>query len=121
MEYEWQQRQKDGRTEDLSVLSRWVRGELFDQVKFLYSAENDLKINGLLYKMFVRDCRERLMGLKEQGGQRGSEYRTLYYVQSIWTEATRKKCNIVTDGLNARRSAIYTAMQNRFIGMHRDD
>jgi hypothetical protein len=120
LEYGSQQQQKDDRTEDLTVLSRWVKGELFDQVKFLYSAENDLKINGLLYKMFVRDCRERLVGLKGQGGQRGSEYRTLY-VQSIWTEGTKKKCNIVTDGLATRRGGIYTAMQNRFTGMRCDD
>ena len=107
-------KQQDGRSDDLSILARWVRKELFAKVKFLYNPEVDLRLDKALFKMFVRDCKDRLVGLKLNAGS-SSEYRRLY-VESLWTEATKKKCNLVADGLNARRSSIYSAMQNRFTG-----
>ena len=106
--------QQEGRTEDLTILASWVRKELFSKVKFLYHPENDLRVNGQLFKMFLRDCKDRLVGLKLNVGS-GSEYKRLY-VESLWTEGTKKKSNLVTEGLNARRSSIYSAMQNRFTG-----
>jgi hypothetical protein len=108
---------KDSRSEDLAVLTRWVKSELFDVVKFLYNPENDLKIDGTLFNLFVRDCRDRLVGLKDRTGSSAAnkEYRRMY-VESLWNEATRKKNNIIADGLSARRSSIYSSMQNRFIG-----
>ena len=83
-------------------------------VKFLYNPEEDLKINGALFNLFIRDCRDRLVGLKQHQGNR--VFRRMY-VESLWTEVTKKKLNFVADGLNTRRSGIYSAMQNRFIGM----
>lgn len=109
-----QTKQQDGRSEDLVILARWVRKELFTRVKFLYNPDVDLRLDKALFKMFVRDCKDRLVGLKLNAGN-SSEYRRLY-VESLWTEATKKKCNLVADGLNARRSSIYSAMQNRFTG-----
>lgn len=106
--------EQDGRGEDLTILSRWVRRELFVQVKFLYNPEVDLRVEGRLFRMFLRDCNKRLVGLK-LNATRSSEYRRLY-VESLWIEATRKKHNLVAEGLAARRSSIYSATQNRFTG-----
>jgi hypothetical protein len=105
---------QDGKREDLIVLSSWVRKELFATVKFLYKPEKDLVLGGSLYKMFVRDCKDRLVGLKLSTTS-GKEYRKLY-VESLWKEATQKKRNLVSEGINARRSSIYSGMQNRFTG-----
>lgn len=105
---------KDNRLEDLAVLSRWVKLELFDTVKFLYKPEVDLRLNGTLFNLFIRDCRDRLVGLKVNSG--GNQAYRRMYVESIWSEATTKRNNIITDGLSARRSGVYSAMQNRFIG-----
>ena len=106
--------QVDGRCDDLLILSRWVRKELFAQVKFLYNPEVDLRVGGMLFNMFLRDCKGRLVGLK-LNANRNSEYKMMY-AESLWTEATRRKRNLVADGLNARRSSIYSATQNRFNG-----
>ena len=106
--------QVDGRCDDLLILSRWVRKELFAQVKFLYNPEVDLRIRGRLFNTFLRDCKDRLVGLK-LNANRNSDYKMMY-AESLWTEATRKKRNLVADGLNARRSSIYSATQNRFNG-----
>jgi hypothetical protein len=108
--------QNDGREEDLKILSQWVRKELFVKVKFIYDVEEDLVVNGNIYNHFLRDCKGKLLGLKLNADQ-PSEYRRKY-VESLWNQATKKKCNIVTDGINARRSGIYSATQNRFIGKH---
>jgi hypothetical protein len=102
------------RIEDLAVLSRWVKSELFDVVKFLYKPEVDLKVNGTLFNFFVRDCRDKLVGLKVNGG--GNRAYRRMYVESVWNEATTKRNNIVSEGLGARRSGVYSAMQNRFTG-----
>jgi hypothetical protein len=71
-------------------------------------------VNGMIYRKFLYDCKNRLVGLK-LAAEKSSDYRERY-VQSLWNEATRKKCNLVTNGLNARRSSIYSATQNRFNG-----
>ena len=107
--------QVDGRSDDLIIISRWARKELFAQVKFLYNADVDLCVGGTLFNMFLRDCKDRLVGLKINAN-RNTEYRRLY-IKSLWMEATRnKRQNLVAEGLNARRSSIYSATQNRFNG-----
>ena len=106
--------ENDGRHEDLKIISQWVRKELFVKVKFLYDVEEDLAVNGNIYNHFLRDCKQRLVGLR-LNADRPSDYRRKY-VESLWNQATRKKRNLISDGLNARRSSIYSATQNRFIG-----
>ena len=110
----FQPHQNNGREEDLKILSQWVRKELFVKVKFIYDVEEDLALNGNIYNHFLKDCKQKLVGLKIHADQ-PSEYRRKY-VDSLWNQATRKKCNLVTDGINARRSSIYSATQNWFIG-----
>ena len=99
--------------EDLEVLSNWVKRELFEKVKFLYDTDRELQINGDLYYLFVSLCKDKLIGLKERNAV--GEYRRLY-VELLWQEANQKKRNLVANGLTMRRSSVYLAMQNRFVG-----
>ena len=75
--------QVDGRCDDLLILSRWVRKELFAQVKFLYNPEVDLRIRGRLFNTFLRDCKDRLVGLK-LNANRNSDYKMMN-AESLWT------------------------------------
>ena len=94
---------------DLNVLSNWVKKELFDKVKFLYDPDSELRVNGDLYYHFVCMCKDKLIGLK--GTKAVGENRRL------WQEANQKKKNLVANGLTMRRSSVYSAMQNQFVGM----
>lgn len=105
---------KDHREEDLEIISRWVKSELFDTVKFIYKPEKDLAIKGQVYNKYIHDCRHRLIGLKVEGAE-NQAYRQMY-VKSLWNEATTKGNNMVANDLSSRRSAVYSAMQNRFVG-----
>lgn len=97
--------------EDLMLVSQWAKVDLFEKVKFLYNQEKDLQVNGMLYKLFVNDCKDRLVGLKGTV----SDYRRVY-VELLWQEANKKKRNLVANGLTTRRSSVYATMQNRFVG-----
>ena len=101
---------------DLDVLSNWVKKELFEKVKFLYDADKELRVNGDLYYLFIHSCRDKLIGLK--GDDAVGEYRRLY-VELLWQEANKKRRNLVTNGLTMRRSSMYSAMQNQFVGESR--
>ena len=82
-------------------------------MKFLYNLEKDLQVNGKLYKLFVANCRERLVGLRSPLAT--GEYRRMY-VELLWQEANKKRRNMVANGSTAKRSSVYLAMQNRFVG-----
>ena len=97
--------------QDLSLVSQWAKFDLFEKVKFLYNQDKDLEVGGMLYKLFVNDCKDRLVGLKGTVG----EYRKIY-VELLWQEANKKKCNLVANGLTTRRSSVYATMQHRFVG-----
>ena len=97
--------------EDLMLVSQWAKVDLFEKVKFLYNQDKDLQVNGMLYKLFVNDCKDRLVGLKGTVG----DYRRVY-VELLWQEANKKKRNLVANGLTTRRSSVYATMQNRFVG-----
>lgn len=99
--------------DDLNLLTKWVKTDLFEKVKFLYNQERELQVNGVLYNLFVNECKGRMQGLK--GPLATGEYRTMY-VQLLWQEANKRKRNIIANGLTCRRSSVYAAMQNRFIG-----
>ena len=101
------------RQEDLAIVTQWVKNELFEKVKFLYNPEHELQVNGILYNLFVDDCKGRLVGLNTPTAT--GEYRRMY-VELLWNEANKKKKNLVANGLTAKRSSVYSAMQNRFVG-----
>jgi hypothetical protein len=104
--------------EDLKLVSQWTRDDLFDKVRFLYNPDHDLRVDGPLHKLFVRNCKHRLLGLKATDGASDRE-RQLYeklYVKMLWADANKKRRNLVAIGLTVRRSSVYSAMQNRFVG-----
>jgi len=104
---------EDGRSDDLLILSAWVKKDLFNQVKFLYELDEDLAVNGQIYNKFLLECKDRLVGLKIRERET-SEYRRRY-CESLWNHATRNKGNLVTRGLNVQRSSIiYSGTQKRF-------
>jgi hypothetical protein len=87
------------------------------KVKYVWHPEEDLKIgeDGKLYQWFIKTCSGRLLGMKLYA-DRPKSYRDMY-LETLWTIATKKRKNLIIDGLNSRRSCIYSAMQNRFNGM----
>ena len=108
-----QQQEATVAKEDLEIVAEWVKRDLFEKVKFLYNPQKDLAFEGKIYKKFVRNCKDRLIGLKI--GMPSDEYKELY-TKMVWTEANKKKLNIVANALTTRRSSVYSAMQNRFVG-----
>ncbi len=99
--------------EDYVVLKNWVKEELFEKVKFLYNQTSELRVGGVLYKKFVRDCKDRLVGLK--GGNAGDES-DKFYLELLWTAANGKRKNMIAMGLTTKRSTVFSSMQNQFIG-----
>ena len=70
-------------------------------------------MNGRLYKLFINDCKDRLVGLK--GPMAVGEYQMMY-VELLSQEANKKRRNLIATGLVTRCSSVYTAMQNRLVG-----
>lgn len=108
--------------EDLNIVPRWVKNELFERVKFLYNPAVDLKVGGRIYIKFVNDCKSRFVGTKKTAldatpveKKEIEEFNQMYY-RLIWQEVTKKKENVVSEGLNGRRSSIYTSLLNKFVG-----
>ena len=104
----------EGRDEDMLIITAWVKKELFNQVKFLYQPDDDLAVGGYIYRKFLLDCKDRLVGLKIREREPSESRRR--YCESLWNHATRKKANLVTKGINARHSSIYSSTLNRFNG-----
>jgi hypothetical protein len=102
--------------EDFAVLKYWVRDMLFEKVKFLYNNSVDLRVGNALYNKFVRDCNDRLVGLKNTAA--GSEAERVY-LELLWTTANGKNRNMVASGLTTRRSTVFSSMQNQFTGKYR--
>lgn len=107
----------DGKSEDLKLVSRWARKALFPIVQFIFEPEVHCAIpDGYVYEMFTADMTDRLVGVKLLQGR--PEVEKVKYMENLWKGIMLKRTNLVTDGLNARRSAIYSAMQNRFTGKY---
>ena len=106
--------------EDLELVAQWTKEELFDKVRFLYNQEHDLRADGPLQKLFIRNCKRRLVGIRQATGGT-KEDRLCYerlYINMLWAEANKKKRNLIAVGLTVRRSSVYSAMQNRFVGKY---
>ena len=80
--------QQDGMSEDLTILSRWVKRELLVKVKFLYNPETNLMIDGKIYNMFLLDCKDRLVGLKLIATSDSDRRRR--YAHALWNQAPKK-------------------------------
>lgn len=109
---------RDGTSEDKQLVAKWTRKWLFKVVQFIYDADATCAVpNGRVYQLYKEDLSNRLVGVKLLHGQ--TEKKKEEYIETFWKGIMKKKTNIVTDGLNARRGSVYSAMQNRFIGKPR--
>jgi hypothetical protein len=63
-------------TEDIEVMASWTRNDLFKKKKFLFNRDEELKVGGRVFKMFVRDCKLKLEGLRKAGTVQ--RYRRMY-------------------------------------------
>ena len=97
--------------EDAKIVSRWVKTEMFDTVKFIVEKE-ELAMNGQIYRWFLSSCHAKLIGFGAIKTQR--ERRD--YVERLWKRVTCAKPNIVMDSLSSRRTSIYTSCVNQWIG-----
>lgn len=102
--------------EDIEVMASWAKGELFTKKKFIFNPEVELRVGGNLYRHFAKDCKDKLIGLKRIGGGQANKK---MYLDLLWNEGTAKKRNVVKDGLQKRRSSVYSSMYNRFVGKGR--
>ena len=99
--------------EDLQKVAKWSREELFKTCKFLYRGKEDLLWNGMICKLFERDCMNLLRGVK-LARVIGIETDERSYARMLWDVATHK--NLIAQMLSLRRSCVYTVIQNRFNG-----
>jgi hypothetical protein len=99
--------------EDLELMAAWTRNELFKKKKFIFNAKEELKLRGNLYCHFANDCKKRLVGIRRFGD---SQENKRMYLDMLWKEGTGKGRNIIAIGLQSKRSSVYSAMFNRFIG-----
>jgi hypothetical protein len=94
--------------DDLEVVVRYIKEDLFPKVKFFYDPKVDLAVGGKIYTDYKRKCNDQL------GGQGLPPVSRDTYVEAVWTDAMTK--HIQKNALAQKRSAVYTVMQNKFSG-----
>jgi hypothetical protein len=97
-----------GKKEDMDVVIKYIKDDLFAKVKFFYDTDKDLAVGGKIYTDYKRKCKDRI------GGQGLSPVSHDMYMEAVWTSAMTK--HIQKNALSAKRSAVYTVMQNKFAG-----
>jgi hypothetical protein len=95
--------------DDLEVVIKCVKDDLFEKVKFIYDAKVDLAVEGKIYADYKRKCKNR-MGLHLATGERTHDT----YMEAVWSDAMTK--HVQRNALAQKRSAVYTVMQNKFSG-----
>ena len=98
---------------DLKRVKVWVRDVLFERVKFVYDAEEQLKVGELIFNKCKGDCGEYLQGWKRFRDDQ--DKKDMYFVR-LWEKANNQQNNLIMKGLQAQRSTIYAAMSNKFTG-----
>ena len=94
--------------EDLVLLVHYIKNDLYPKVKFIYNPEVDLAVTGKIYNDFKTNCKGRI------GGRCITEPNRETYMETIWTIAANK--HLQKNALFQKRSAVYTVMQNKFLG-----
>jgi hypothetical protein len=97
-------------TDDLNQISKWARDVLFKTCKFLYRGKSDLDPDCFVFAEFESTCLDNLKGPRCFGENVTKQA----YVQLLWNKATDS--SLVQAALTTKRSAVYTLMQNRFMG-----
>jgi hypothetical protein len=95
--------------EDLEIVIKYVKNDLFAKVKFIYDPKVDLAVGGKIYSDYERKCKNLI------GGRGLTPESHATYMEAVWTAAMTK--HIQKNGLAQKRSAVYTVMQNKFSGM----
>ena len=94
--------------DDLEVVIKYVKNELFAKVKFIYDPKVDLAVGGKIYTDYESKCKDVIGGR----GLTAETHET--YMESVWTAALTE--HIQKNALAQKRSAVYTVMQNKFSG-----
>lgn len=100
---------EEQQAEDLRMLATYVKDNLFHKCKFVYS-DSDLRYDGPIYRDYKKNCKVNFGGKRwnESGASRDMNMRI------VWEEALKLK--IQKKQMSQRRSAVYTVMQNKFVG-----
>ncbi len=97
------------RRDDLEVVIKYVKNDLFAKVKFIHDPKVDLAVmGGKIHKNYKRRCSDQI------GGQGLSTEGHDTHMESIWTMAMTK--HMQKNALAQKRSAVHTVMQNKFGG-----
>jgi hypothetical protein len=96
------------RREDLEVVIRHVKEDLFPNVKFLYEPKLDLAVGGKIYRDYKVKCERQLAAHIATTTNRD------LHLQGIWTDPLTKHAQ--KNALAQKRSAVCTVMQNKFLG-----
>jgi hypothetical protein len=94
--------------DDLKVVIKYVKDDLFAKVKFIYDTKVDLAVGGKIYTDYKRKCKYQIGGQDLLTGGHDT------YMEAVWTNAMTK--HIHNNALAQKRSAVYTVMQNKFSG-----
>ena len=92
---------------DMKVLIEYIKNDLFPKAKFVLGKE-EWDVGGRIYNDYIKCCNGRI------GLQTMTEVVRERYMETIWIKALNKK--VQKRALVQKRSAIYTVMQNKFIG-----
>jgi hypothetical protein len=92
---------------DMKVLVEYIKNDLFPKAKFVLG-KNEWDVGGQIYNDYIKCCNGRI-GLQTMTADVRERY-----METIWMKALNKK--VQKRALVQKRSAIYTVMQNKFIG-----
>ena len=92
---------------DMKVLVDYIKNDLFPKAKFVYG-KDDWDVGGRIYNDYIKCWKGRI------GLQTMIDVDRERHMEKIWMRALNKK--IQKKSLVQKRSAIYTVMQNKFIG-----
>jgi hypothetical protein len=95
------------KTDDLDVVIRYVKNDLFAKVKFIYDPTVDLALGGKICTDYKRKCKDLI------GGRGFTTESHDTYMEAVWTTAMTKHM-IQKNALAQKRSSVYTVMQNIF-------
>jgi hypothetical protein len=91
---------------DIKAMGTYVRTELFQRVKFIYSSQ-DLEHGGQIFHDFNKNCADRVA--------RGvSTVDRTRYIACLWRRALKER--VYRNQLSTRRSGVYTVMYHQFLG-----
>jgi hypothetical protein len=95
--------------DNLEAVFRCAKADLFAKVKFIYDQKADLAVvGGEIYNDCKRKCKDKL------GGQDLPAVTRDTHVEGVWTDALTK--HRWKNALAQKRSAVHTAVQNKFLG-----